>query len=67
MDEFGAGDDEEDEIDGVERLMGRDEMKKAASTMLDKATAKKKGKKGKGAAAAAPPGKGATGGRAALQ
>jgi len=67
VDEFGAGDDEEDEIDGVERLMGRDEMKKAASTMLDKATAKKKGKKGKGAAAAAPPGKGATGGRAALQ
>jgi len=47
--------------------MGRDEMKKAASTVLDKATAKKKGKKGKSAAAAAPPGKGATGGRAALQ
>jgi len=67
VDEFGAADDDDDEIDGVERLMGRDEMKKAASTVLDKATAKKKGKKGKSAAAAAPPGKGATGGRAALQ
>jgi hypothetical protein len=72
VDDLFGGDDDDDELEGVERdVLGREEMKKNAETMLDKAQSKgKKKKKGKFAADASggkTSGKASAGGRAGLQ
>ena len=46
VDDVFGGDDDDDELEGMEPgVLGREEMKKSAATMLDKATSKKGKKK----------------------
>ena len=70
-DDLAQGDDDDDEIEGMEPdVMGREAMKKNAASMLDKATSKSKKKKKAGKfateGASSTTGKASAGGRASL-